>query len=191
MERLGTVKTEFNRAYVYLNPDPFTGPPTWRLSNVVPIGEAEAEGGIEDIFTLLPIDKTEVGTTTNLFFNIAGLPTTGEASTNKSYLTSTISNFLQHVDAIPKRIGFNLSALQSINPVETRIQDTTGVIYVDFTNLPTLEDVRRHRLYNITPSTFKYNSRSVDVLTATEPVQSVTDSGTATVSLDFRNLPEA
>ena len=190
-EQLGTVKTKFSRAYVYLNPDPFTGPNTWRLSNIIPIGQPEPEGGIDDIFTLLPIDKTEIGTTTNLFFNIAGLPTTEKASKNKSYLTDTINNFVRHLDNIPKRAGFSLSGLQGIDPVETRIQDTTGVIYLDLTNLPTLEDVRRHRLYNITPSTFKYNSRSVDVLTATEPVQSVTDSGTATVSLDFRNLPEA
>lgn len=191
MAQLGTVKSNFNRAYVYLNPDPFTGPPTWRLSNTIPIGQPDAAGGIEEIFTLLPIDKTEIGTTTNLFFNIVGLPTTEEASRNKSYLSSTINTFLDNIDGLTKRVGFSLSGLQGIDPVETRIQDTTGVVYLDLTNLPTLEDVRRHRMYNITPSTLKYNSRSVDVLTATEPVQSVTDSGTATVSLDFRNLPEA
>ena len=71
------------------------------------------------------------------------------------------------------------------------IVEDAGIVYFNMDGLPTLETVKRHRLYNISPSTFKYNSRSVDVLTADEPLQSITAMQTATVSIDFRNLPEA
>ena len=190
MDNLGTIKTEFNRAYIYLNPDPFTGPPTWRLSNVVP-GGSSAQGGLKDIYTLLPIDKTEAGTTTNLFFNIAGLPTTRTVTTREDYFGSIIGTFLSKADLLPRRTNFSLNGLKGIDPIKTVVKDGTGIVYFDVSDLPSLEDARRHRAYNISPSTFKYNSRSVDVLTADDPIQAVTASQTATVSIDFRNLPEA
>lgn len=191
MAELGTIKTEFNRAYVYLNPDPYLGPNTWRLSNIVPIGELEPSGGIKEIYTLLPIDKTDIGTTTNLFFNIAGLPTTRTVTTRKDYIASVLGTFTAEIPNLPKRSTFNLQGLNGIDPIQTLTVDDAGIVFFDMENLPTLDTVMKHRLYNISPSTFKYNSRSVDVLIADEPLQSTTAMQTATVSLDFRNLPEA
>ena len=191
MAELGTVKTEFNRAYVYLNPDPYAGPNTWRLSNVVPIDGPGPEGGLKEVYTLLPIDKTDIGTTTNLFFNIAGLPDTRSASTRSDYISHILGTFTAELPALPKRSTFNLKGVVGVPPIQTVIADDAAIVYFDVNNLPTLETVRSHRLYNISPSTLKYNSRSVDVLTADVPLESVTANGTATVSLDFRNLPEA
>ena len=89
MPNLGTLETHFNRKYIYLNPDPFLGPSAWRLSNVPPTGSIDPDSNkLKDIYTLLPINKTEVGSTTNLFFDIANLPTTNEVSREKNYYTS-------------------------------------------------------------------------------------------------------
>ena len=191
-EPLGTLKSKFSRTYILLNPDPYLGPNTWRLSNVPATNDVGPDdNALKDIYTLLPINKTEVGSTTNLFFDIANLPTTNEASREKNYSTSVLSNFFSQSGLLPRRAGFSLTGLKGIDPIKTIVNDDTGVIYFDMQDLPTLDDVRRNRSYYISARTFKYNSRSVDVLTADAPLEAVTSNKTATVSLDFRNLPEA
>ena len=191
MAELGQVESKFNRAYIYLNPAPFEGPNTWRLSNIPPIDGAGPSGGINEVYTLLPIDKTDIGTTTNLFFNIAGLPDTRNVSTRSDYISHILGTFSAEIPSLPKRTTFNLNGIQGIDPIQSIVVEDAAIVFFDVDNLPTLDTVIRHRLYNISPSTLKYNSRSVDVLTADEPLESVTADGTATVSLDFRNLPEA
>ena len=190
MTQLGTVKTEFNRSYFYMNPDPYKGPNTWRLSNIPPV-EPPDTPALKDLYTLLPIDKTEVGTVYNLFFNIQGLPTTRTVNNDSNYFSSIFGTFLANTKGLPNNSNFVIKNLNGIAPIKTIVQDDVGVIYFDMTDLPTLDTVRSKRLYNISPSTFKYNSRSVDVLTADAPLEAVTTSETAIVSLDFRNLPEA
>lgn len=190
MTQLGTVKTEFSRSYFYINPAPYEGPNTWRLSNIPPT-EAPDTPALKDLYTLLPIDKTEIGSTYNLFFNIQGLPTTRDASKNSNYFSSILGTFLANSKGLPNNSSFIIKNLNGIDPIKTIVQEDVGIIYFDMSDLPTLDDARRRRLYNISPSTFKYNSRSVDVLTADAPLEAVTTSETAIVSLDFRNLPEA
>ena len=190
MTKVGSFKSEFSRKYLYLNPDPFLGPPTWRLSNIPPEGPPDTPA-LRDLYTLLPIDKREVGSTYTLFFNIDGLPTTREVTQRKNYFDSIFGMFLSQAQDLPTNEYFQVKNLRGIDPIKTIVQDDVGIVYFDPSDLPSLEDVRRNRLYNISPSTFKYNSRSVDVLNADAPVEAVTANGTATVSLDFRNLPEA
>ena len=191
-EPLGTLKSKFSRTYIRLNPDPYLGPDTWRLSNVPAINNIGPEDNtLKDIYTVLPINKTEVGSTTNLFFDIANLPTRDEASSRKDYFRSLLGTFFTQVDMLPRRIGFSLTTLKGVDPIKTVVNDDTGVVYFDMADLPTLDAVRRNPKYYISTSTFKYNSRSVDVLTADAPLEAVTADQTATVSLDFRNLPEA
>ena len=191
MAELGQVESKFSRSYIYLNPAPFEGPNTWRLSNLPPIGGPTPEGGITEVYTLLPIDKTDIGTTTNLFFNIAGLPDTNSVSTRKDYRSFILNTFSAEIPTLPKVSTYNLNGINGIDPIQSIVVDDAAIVFFNVENLPTLDTVKRHRLYNISPSTLKYNSRSVDVLTADIPLESVTADGTATVSLDFRNLPEA
>ena len=192
MPELGTLETHFNRKYIYLNPDPFLGPSVWRLSNVPPTGSVDPDANkLKDIYTLLPINKTEAGTTTNLFFDIDALPTTREASNLKNYISTTLSTFLAQADVLPRRVNFGLVGLVGEDPIKTIVQDNTGIIYFDMSDLPNLEDVGRKTKYNIRSSSFRYNSRSIDSLTASEPLYSQTSDETATVSLDFGNLPDA
>lgn len=191
MANVGEYIDKFSRTYLHLNPDPFTGPGTWRLSNIPSTDGPDASGGLKDIYTLLPIGKTEAGTTTNLFFNIEGLPTINSVTTRKNYIASVLGTFTSSIANLPKNSTFSLQGLNGISPIETMIVEDAGIVYFNMDGLPTLDTVKRHRLYNISPSTFKYNSRSVDVLTADEPLQSITAMQTATVSIDFRNLPEA
>jgi len=192
MPELGTIKTQFNRAYVYLNPDEFTGPSSWRLSSLPPTTSIDPEGNnLKDIYTLLPISKKVAGTTTNLLFDIISLPTTENVSTKKDYFTSVLSTFLAETDVLPKMANFTISGLKGVDPIKTIVYENVGIVYFDMSDLPTLKDVSRYKKYNISTSTFKYNSRSVDVLTATEPLETQLADQTATVSIDFRNLPEA
>ena len=77
------------------------------------------------------------------------------------------------------------------DPIKTAVVDSTGVVYFDITNLPNLESLGRKTKYNIRSSAFRYNSRSIDSLTASEPLYSQTTDETATVSFDISNLPDA
>jgi len=192
MPDLGSIKTQFNRAYIYLNPKESTGPSAWRLSNLQPINSLNPEGNnLKDIYALLPINKKEGVSTTNLFFDIVSLPTTNNVSTKKNYLTSVLSTFLANVDDLPRLANFSIVGLKGVDPIKTIVNQNVGIVYFDMSDLPTLKDVSRFKKYNISTSTFKYNSRSVDVLTATEPLETQLANQTATVSIDFRNLPEA
>jgi len=191
MAAIGTLKTEFNRTYIYLNPNPYQGPPTWRLSNI-PVSTPEPDNdGFAEIYTLLPINKTTSGSTVNLFFDIDSLPSSRQASTSKNYISTILSNFLSAVDMFPQNSNYSISKLNGVDPIKTNVVDKVGVVYFDMSDLPSLEDVRRNRRFYFSSRTFKYNSRSVDSLTATEPLDSQVSGGTATVSLDFSTLPEA
>ena len=192
MPNLGTLETYFNRKYIYLNPDPFLGPSAWRLSNALPTGSIDPDSNkLKDIYTLLPINKTEAGSTTNLFFDIDSLPTTREVSRLKDYISTTLSTFLAQADILPRRTGFGLMNLIGEDPIKTAVVDNTGVVYFDITDLPDLESLGRKTKYNIRSSAFRYNSRSIDSLTASEPLYSQTTDETATVSFDISNLPDA
>lgn len=192
MASLGTLKTEFSRTYIYLNPDPYLGPPAWRLSNIPGIGDADPDDGLIDgIFTLLPIAKTESGNNVNLYFDIVSLPDVNSVRARSNYLPSVLSNFLSFADDLPMYYSVGLKAVKGEGPVKTIMQGETAVVYFDMTDLPTLEDARRKRKYYLSSKTFKYNSRSVDALTATEPLVSTTVAQEATVSIDFSTLPEA
>ena len=192
MPDLGTLETHFNRKYIYLNPDPFYGPSAWRLSNALPTGSIDPDSNkLKDIYTLLPINKTEAGSTTNLFFDIESLPTTREVSRLKDYISSTLSTFLAQANILPRRTGFGLVNLIGEDPIKTAVVDNTGVVYFDITDLPNIENLGRKTKYNIRSSAFRYNSRSIDSLTASEPLYSQTTDETATVSFDISNLPDA
>lgn len=192
MTSLGTLKTSFSRTYVYLNPDPYQGPPVWRLSNVPGVNDADPDDGLVDgIFTLLPIAKTEAGNNVDLYFDIDGLPEIRSVAPRKDYIPSVLSKFLSFADDLPRYYSTGLRAVRGIDPIKTVRQDDISVVYFDITDLPTLEDIRRNRRYYFSSRTFKYNSRSVDALTATEPLESQTAAQIATVSIDFSTLPEA
>lgn len=192
MTSLGTLKTEFSRTYIYLNPDPFQGPPVWRLSNIPGLSRSNPDDGLIDgIYTLLPIAKTESGNNVDLYFDIASLPDSRSVSRRPSYIPSVLTNFLSYTDDLPKAYSTGLAGLKGEDPIKTIVQDDIGIVYFDMTDLPSLETVRRKRRFYLSSRTFKYNSRSVDALTATEPLVSQTSAQVATVSIDFSTLPEA
>ncbi len=192
MDNLGTLKTNFGRKYVYLNPDPFEGPPTWRLSNIPGQGGVSPEDGtLKDIYTVLPINKTEIGTSINLLFDISGLDDVRTAAHRPNYIRTILSTFLSHAHTLPRASRSGLKKLVGIDPIKTLVNGDIGVVYFDMSDLPSIEDVSRRRQFNISPGTFRYNNRSIDSLTATDPLYSQTAGETATVSIDFRNLPEA
>ena len=192
MASLGTLKTSFRRTYIYLNPDPYAGPPVWRLSNIPGVATVDPDDGLLDnIYTLLPINKTEVGNTVNLFFDIQGLPAVNDVRNQKNYFTSVLTSFLSHTDELPKVYELGLKNLKGEDPIKTIVENDVGIVYFNMSDLPTLEVYRSNRRYYLSSRTFKYNSRSVDALTATEPLESQTAAQIATVSIDFSTLPEA
>ena len=146
---------------------------------------------IRDSFTLLPIAKTESGNNVDLYFDIASLPDSRSVQNRPDYITSVLSKFLSFADNLPMYYSVGLKAVKGEDPIKTVMQGESAVVYFDMTDLPTLEDVRRKRRFYLSSRTFKYNSRSVDALTATKPLESQTVAQTATVSIDFSTLPEA
>lgn len=188
----GTLETHFGRRYIFLNPDPSEGPGAWRLTNIPGIGSVDPDSNnLKDIYTLLPIGKTEAGTTINLLFDIDSLPDTRSVVNRKDYFRTTLSTFLSQAFVLPRMSGFGLVNLQGVAPVKTQVSGDVGIVYFDISDLPNLEDISRSRKYNILSSSFRYNSRSIDSLTATDPLFSKTAGETATVSFDISNLPDA
>ena len=191
MADIGTMKSAFGRKYLYLNPDPFKGPAAWRLTNIPATGQPIPDAGqLKDIFTVLPIDKASAGSVVNLFFNIEGLGDRRDVSDDKNYLTRATSNFFR-VPGLPRANRFGISKLNGVDPINTQVQDDLGIVWFDMKDLPPLESISRNRKYNLTSVSFRYNNRSVDKLTASEPLYSTTVGDTATVTFDLRNLPDA
>ena len=73
MTSIGTLKSEFNRTYVYLNPNIYTGPPAWRLSNIPGINDRDTDDTIQNLYTLAPITHTENGNAVELKFDISAI----------------------------------------------------------------------------------------------------------------------
>ena len=186
---MNNLRGRFNRTYVRINPDPFLGPYTWRLSNI-PSTDFDTIGAIEDIYAVLPIDKTETNNIVNLFFNIADLP---DVYSGAAYMPDFDELFSG--PRSPRESAFGIDQLASEAPIKTTVnrEYDIGVIWFDLTDLPNLMTLptRSNRKFKLTQASFRYNNRSVDSLTASAPLFAQTDGDKATVTFDYRTLPEA
>ena len=66
----GTVKREFSKQWIYLNPNPAEGPWAWNVANLPEVDDPTIIDDIENLYTVPPIMNNQVGQVANLYFSI-------------------------------------------------------------------------------------------------------------------------
>ena len=176
-----------NRTYIYLNPEPFRGPYTQRLSNIPAVGEPIS--AIENLYTFAPMAHTENATTANLYFDIEGIPDYARTRPQIG-IERIVDNTLKYAP-FKSNVAFSgLETITGVKPVYAAQIGTDAALWFEIEELGNIDDPRDVRRMNIKLN-LPYNSKSIESLSASAPVQVFTDAGDATVSLDFTLLPDA
>ena len=176
-----------NRTYIYLNPQPFLGPYTQRLSNIP--AESEPPSGIENLYTFAPMAHTEGANTANLYFDIIGIPDYARTRAQIG-IEKIVDNTLKYAPFKSQAAFSGLQTITGIKPVYSSQVGTDAALWFEIEELPDIDSAREKRRMNIKLN-LPYNSKSIDSLSASAPVKVYTDAGDATVSIDFTLLPDA
>ena len=186
----GTVKQEYGKQWIYLNPNPAQGPFAWNVANLPEVDDPTIIDDIENLYTVPPIMNNQVGQQANLYFSIEDckareLPDGASGRT----LASNIALLLDGGNLPPtSRNGlFDLNGIEAEAPVMARQNDKDAYIWFDISGLDhvNIDKVRRYKVKA------GYNSRSVTSLTADIPLAVDASDGLATVSFDITTLPDA
>lgn len=184
----GAITQKFNRQYVYLNPDPFKGPYTQRLSNIVPIGSKL--DAIENLYGIAPIVSTQTDTNAHLTFDISDVAKdiwAPETTYSQEYVAH---NMLQYAPFKSERGFRNLTNVTSVPPVDSNQTGRDAVLWFNISELPNIEDARSPRKMKVFLN-LPYNSRSITAITASAPLKVDTVAEIANVSFDITSLPPA
>ena len=186
----GTVKQEYGKQWIYLNPNPAVGPFAWNVANLPEVDDPTIIDDIENLYTVAPIMNNQIGQQANLYFSIEDckareLPD----STSGRTLASNIGLLLDGGNLPPtSRNGlFDLNEIQGEAPVMARQNDKDAYIWFDISGLDHV-NIDKGRRYKVKAG---YNSRSVTSLTADIPLAVDASDGLATVSFDITTLPDA
>ena len=192
MPAIGTLKDNFSRKYIYLNPDVLKGPGAWRLTNIPSFDDDTILNTIENLYAVAPIVNTQTGQTANLSFSISGVPDI-DAPRSTRQLGPAVSAQLRSGNLVPTPYSslFDLSSIRGVDPVKTNQVDSNAFVFFDMTDIPQLESARDKRRMGVSLGVFGYNSRSVTAITAAAPLKAVTAADIATVSFDLTTLPAA
>ena len=120
---LGTLKTEFSRTYIYLNPDPTQGPPVWRLSNIPGINDGGIDDDIENLYTIPPITHTQLGDAVELKFDISAIAKDIHQSRQTYTNNYAVHNLLNYAPFKSNSQLFDLESIRAIKPVMSRTQN--------------------------------------------------------------------
>ena len=186
----GTVKQEYGKQWIYLNPNPALGPFAWNVANLPEVDDPTIIDDIENLYTVAPIMNNQIGQQANLYFSIEDckareLPDGASGRT----LASNIALLLDGGNLPPtSRNGlFDLNGIEAEAPVMARQNDKDAYLWFDISGLDhvNIDKVRRYKVKA------GYNSRSVTSLTADIPLAVDASDGLATVSFDITTLPDA
>jgi len=184
----GAITQKFNRNYVYLNPDPYQGPYTQRLSNIVPIGSVI--DGIENLYGLAPIISTQSDTTAHLTFDISAIGKDIWAPATSYLQLEAANNLIEYAPFKSIRSFTDVTKVTSTKPVSSAQSGADAVVWFDITDLPNIETARTQRKMKVFLN-LPYNSRSITAITASAPLQVDTVKEVANVSFDITSLPPA
>ena len=187
----GTVKTEFRKQWIYLNPNPAEGPWAWNVANHPAVDDPTIINDIENLYTVPPIMNNQVGQVANLYFSIKDLKSRNEPDGRNTNLKSHIAQLLEAGNLPPLSYNgmFDVTDIQSVAPVMSRKNNNDAYLWFDITELDPIDTVsRRVRRFKVKAL---YNSRSVTSLTADEPLFVDNVDGLATVSFNITSLPPA
>ena len=184
----GAITQKFNRNYVYLNPDPYQGPFTQRLSNIVPIGSVI--DGIENLYGLAPVVSTQSDTTAHLTFDISAIGKDIWAPATSYLQLEAANNLVEYAPFKSIRSFRDVSTVRSTPPISSTQSGADAVVWFDITDLPNIETARTNRKMKVFLN-LPYNSRSITAITASAPLQVDTVKEVANVSFDITSLPPA
>ena len=186
----GTVKKEFSKQWIYLNPNPAEGPFAWNVSNHPAVDDPTIIDDIENLYTVPPIMNNQVGQVANLYFSIEDCKARNEPDAVKT-LKSNIGLLLDGGNLPPTSFNglFDVTGVDAIAPVMSQQNDKDAYLWFDISGLDPVDiDKRDDRRFKVKAG---YNSRSVTSLTADEPLFVDNVDGLATVSFDITTLPDA
>jgi len=185
----GTVKHEYGKNWIYLNPNPAEGPFAWNVASLPDPDNAGIIDDIENLYAVPPIMNNQIGQVANLYFSIEDCKARNEPDTFVRTLKSNISLLLDGGNLPPtSRNGlFDLTGITGIKPVMSQQNDKDAYLWFDISSLDPV-DIDRRRRYRVQAG---YNSRSVTSLTADKPLEVDAIGGLATVSFDITTLPDA
>ena len=186
----GTVKSEFSKQWIYLNPNPADGPWAWNVANLPEVDDPTIIDDIENLYTVPPIMNNQVGQVANLYFSIEDCKARNEPDAVKT-LKSNIGLLLDGGNLPPTSFNglFDVTGVDAIAPVMSQQNDKDAYLWFDISGLDPVDiDKREDRRFKVKAG---YNSRSVTSLTADEPLFVDNVDGLATVSFDITTLPDA
>lgn len=186
----GTVKREFSKQWIYLNPNPADGPWAWNVANLPEVDDPTIIDDIENLYTVPPIMNNQVGQVANLYFSIEDCKARNEPD-NVRTLRSNIGLLLDGGNLPPTSYNglFDVTGVDAIAPVMSQQNDKDAYLWFDISGLDPVDIDRRYtRRFKVKAG---YNSRSVTSLTADEPLFVDNVDGLATVSFDITTLPDA
>ena len=186
----GTVKREFSKQWIYLNPNPADGPWAWSVANLPEVDDPTIIDDIENLYTVPPIMNNQVGQVANLYFSIEDCKARNEPDAVKT-LKSNIGLLLDGGNLPPTSFNglFDVTGVDAIAPVMSQQNDKDAYLWFDISGLDPVDiDKRDDRRFKVKAG---YNSRSVTSLTADEPLFVDNVDGLATVSFDITTLPDA
>ena len=187
---LGTVKHEYGKQWIYLNPNPMEGPYAWNVSNIPLNDDPEDINDIENLYTVPPIMNNQAGELAQLYFSIEDLKGRNEPDTSTRTLQSNIGLLLDGGTLPPSGLSLlrGITKIEGAAPVMSMQNDRDAYLWFDISGLDPVDIDRRSRRYKVKAG---YNSRSVTSLTAQTPLEVDTADGLATVSFDITTLPDA
>ena len=183
----GTVKREFSKQWIYLNPNPADGPWAWNVANLPEVDDPTIIDDIENLYTVPPIMNNQVGQVANLYFSIEDCKARNEPDAVKT-LKSNIGLLLDGGNLPPTSFNglFDVTGVDAIAPVMSQQNDKDAYLWFDISGLdPVNIDKRDDRRFKVKAG---YNSRSVTSLTADNPLFVDNPDGLATVSFDITTL---
>ena len=186
----GTVKREFSKQWIYLNPNPAEGPWAWNVANLPEVDDPTIIDDIENLYTVPPIMNNQVGQVANLYFSIEDCKARNEPD-NIRTLRSNIGLLLDGGNLPPTSFNglFDVTGVDAIAPIMSQQNDKDAYLWFDISGLDPVDiDKRDTRRFKVKAG---YNSRSVTSLTADEPLFVDNVDGLATVSFDITTLPDA
>jgi len=186
----GTVKQEYGKQWIYLNPNPAKGPFAWNVANLPDPDNAGIIDDIENLYTVPPIMNNQIGQVANLYFSIEDCKGRNEPDTFVRTLKSNISLLLDGGNLPPtSRNGLlDITSISAVAPVMSQQNDKDAYLWFDISVLDPVDIDRRNRRFKVKSG---YNSRSVTSLTADTPLEVDAVNGLATVSFDITTLPDA
>ena len=186
----GTVKREFSKQWIYLNPNPAEGPWAWNVANLPEVDDPTIIDDIENLYTVPPIMNNQVGQVANLYFSIEDCKARNEPDAVRT-LKSNIGLLLDGGNLPPTSFNglFDVTGVDAIAPVMSQQNDKDAYLWFDISGLDPVDiDKRDERRFKVKAG---YNSRSVTSLTADSPLFVDNVDGLATVSFDITTLPDA